>query len=113
MLTPIAGMQEHGLGPALGGDKERRYFYHGGSNKGYKCYFVAYDSGDGAVVMTNSDNADALRQDIISTIAYEYKWPDYQPKPQFAATNAALLALGIGAVGIFGFVLFRRRRQLR
>jgi CubicO group peptidase (beta-lactamase class C family) len=111
MLTPIPGMREHGLGPALGGSRERRYFYHGGSNAGYKCYLVAYNSGDGAVVMTNSDNADALRRDIITTIAYEYKWPDFQAEPRrLLSMSNALLALTIAAVGAFGVVLFRRRR---
>jgi len=111
MLTPIPGMREHGLGPALGGSKERRYFYHSGSNAGYKCYLVAYNSGDGAVVMTNSDNADALRRDIINTIAYEYKWPDFQPEPRrLLSMSNALFALVITAVGISGVVLFRRRR---
>jgi LPXTG-motif cell wall-anchored protein len=74
---------------------------------------VAYDNGDGAVVMTNSDNADALRRDIMSTIAHEYKWPDFQPKArQFTVTGTALLlALGMGALGVFGAVIFRRRRR--
>jgi CubicO group peptidase (beta-lactamase class C family) len=113
VLTPIPGMTEHGLGPALGGERGRRYFYHGGSNRGYKAYLVAYDNGDGAVVMTNSDNADALRRDIMSTIAHEYKWPDFQPKArQFTVTGTALLlALGMGALGVFGAVIFRRRRR--
>jgi CubicO group peptidase (beta-lactamase class C family) len=114
MLTPIPGIREHGLGPALGGNKERRYFYHSGSNAGYKCYLVAYNSGDGAVVMTNSDSADALRRDIISTIAYEYKWPDFQTEPRrLFSMNNALLALAIAAVAIFGVFLFRRRRLRR
>jgi CubicO group peptidase (beta-lactamase class C family) len=110
MLTPIPGMREHGLGPALGGEKVKRYFYHSGSNKGYKAYLVAYNSGDGAVVMTNSDNAGSLREDIMSTIAYEYQWPDFQPKPTgLTAVSGALLALAIlGAAGIF---FFRRRSR--
>ena len=113
MLTAIPGMPEHGLGPALGGDRERRYFYHSGSNRGFKCYLVAYDNGDGAVVMTNSDNADALRRDIMSTIAYEYQWPDFQPTtPQLTPMSFALPVLaGLGAAGILGAVLLRRRRR--
>ena len=78
---------------------ERRYFYHGRRDAGYKCYLVAYNSGDGAVVMTNSDNADARRRDIISTIAYEYKWPDFQTKPhRLFSMSSALFALGIATV---------------
>jgi CubicO group peptidase (beta-lactamase class C family) len=77
MLTP--GMNRQGLGPQTGGSRERPYFTHGGSNDGYQCILVAYNNGDGAVVMTNSDSGGQLASDIIRTIAYEYKWPDFQP----------------------------------
>ena len=49
--------------------------------------------------MKNSDNADARRRDIISTIAYEYKWPDFQTKPhRLFSMSSALFALGIATV---------------
>ena len=80
MLTPING---RGLGPQTGGRKENPYFTHGGSNEGYKCYFVAYNNGDGAVIMTNGDNGARLASDIFRTIAYEYKWPDFQGNAVF------------------------------
>ena len=73
MLTPNDGQ---GLGPQLGGGKENPYFHHTGSNEGYKCYLVAYNNGDGAVIMTNGNNGAHLASDILRTIAYEYKWPD-------------------------------------
>ena len=75
MLTPNDGQ---GLGPQLGGGKENPYFHHTGSNEGYKCYLVAYNNGDGAVIMTNGNNGSRLAMEILSTIAYEYKWPGYQ-----------------------------------
>jgi CubicO group peptidase (beta-lactamase class C family) len=74
MLTPSG----QGLGPQTGGRKENPYFAHSGSNEGYKCYFVAYNNGDGAVIMTNGDSGAHLANDILRTIAYEYKWPDFQ-----------------------------------
>jgi hypothetical protein len=43
---------------------------------------VAYDNGDGAVIMTNSDNGGPLIAEVLRTIAYEYKWPDFQPSQQ-------------------------------
>src|SRR6185295_15081344 len=58
MLTPVTGQQ--GLGPQLGGSPARRFFSHGGANEGYRCMLVAYEDGEGAVVMTNSDAGDAL-----------------------------------------------------
>jgi hypothetical protein len=77
MLTP--GMNRQGLGPMTGGGKEHRYFTHGGANEGYRCTLVAYENGDGAVIMTNSDAGGDLADEIVRSIAYEYKWPDFQP----------------------------------
>jgi CubicO group peptidase (beta-lactamase class C family) len=77
MLTP--GMNQQGLGPETGGAKEHRYFTHGGANEGFRCELVAYENGDGAVVMTNSDAGGQLAEEIVRSIAYEYKWPDFQP----------------------------------
>ncbi len=79
MLSPNG----QGLGPQTGGRKDNRYFFHGGSNDGYKCYLVAYNIGDGAVIMTNGDNGAQLANDIVRTIAYEYKWPDFQGNTVF------------------------------
>jgi hypothetical protein len=58
MLTPNG----QGLGPRTGGRKENPYFEHGGSNEGYTCYLVAYNNGDGAVIMTNGDKRGAARE---------------------------------------------------
>ena len=77
MLTPV--MNRHGLGPQTGGSNDRPYFTHGGSNEGYRCNLIAYNNGDGAVIMTNADNGGQLATEILRTIAYEYKWPDFQP----------------------------------
>src|SRR5215471_6871418 len=40
------------------------------------------DIGDGAVIMTNSDDGGQLIGDVLTTIAYEYKWPDFKPSQQ-------------------------------
>jgi len=72
MLTPNG----QGLGPQTGGRKENPYFHHAGSNEGYKAYLFAYNNGDGVVIMTNGNNGAHLASDILSTIDYEYKWPD-------------------------------------
>jgi CubicO group peptidase (beta-lactamase class C family) len=77
MLTP--GMNKWGLGPETGGSKEHPYFTHSGANEGFQCNLIAYDNGDGAVIMTNSDSGGQLATEILRTIAYEYKWPDFQP----------------------------------
>jgi CubicO group peptidase (beta-lactamase class C family) len=77
MLTPVLNYQ--GLGPQVGGSVEHPYFNHGGANEGYRCELIAYENGDGAVVMTNSDSGDPLACQILATIAHEYSWPDFQP----------------------------------
>ena len=76
MLTPV--MNHYGMGLGSGGSNEH-YFTHGGANEGYRCNFIAYENGDGAVVMTNSDNGGQLAEEILRTIATEYNWPDFRP----------------------------------
>src|ERR1022692_3708713 len=78
MLKP--GMNRWGLGVETGGSGEHPYFTHGGANEGFQCNLVAYNNGDGAVMMTNSDSGGALAAEILRTIAYEYKWPDFAPR---------------------------------
>jgi CubicO group peptidase (beta-lactamase class C family) len=78
MLTP--GMGNWGLGVETGGGKEHPYFTHGGVDAGFVSDLVAYDRGDGAVVMTNSDRGGQLAEQIVRTIAYEYEWPDSSPR---------------------------------
>ena len=77
MLTP--GLNDWGLGPQLGGRPSRRYFTHGGSNEGYRCQLVAYNLGDGVVIMTNGDSGGQLAMEIVRSVAHEYDWPDFQP----------------------------------
>jgi CubicO group peptidase (beta-lactamase class C family) len=77
MLTP--GMNQQGLGPGTGGSKQHPYFTHSGANDGFQCNLVAYENGDGAAIMTNSDAGGQLAEEILRSIAYEYKWPDFQP----------------------------------
>jgi CubicO group peptidase (beta-lactamase class C family) len=78
MLTP--GLHDWGLGPELGGSAGHRYFEHGGANEGYRCQLVAYDEGDGVVVMTNSDSGGPLTMEIVRSVAHEYGWPDFEPE---------------------------------
>jgi CubicO group peptidase (beta-lactamase class C family) len=78
MLT--AGMGGWGLGLEIGGAKDNQYFSHGGVNEGFINIFAVYEkSGDGAVVMTNSDNGGRIGDEIMHAIAQEYGWPDWRP----------------------------------
>ena len=77
MLAP--GLRNWGLGVGVGGDPRTPYFQNSGANPGYRCQFVSYETGDGAVIMTNGDNGGQLAQELLRTIAHEYHWPDFQP----------------------------------
>ncbi len=79
MLTKQTG--SWGLGVTLAGEGASARFSHGGSNEGYRCSLIAYnETGQGAVVMTNSDNGDGLITEIMRSIAAEYGWADYLAK---------------------------------
>jgi len=78
MLTP--GLGNWGLGVGLKGSGRSTRFSHGGANEGFQGTLVAYaETGQGAVVMTNSDNGGALAKEIVLGIAKEYGWSDYAP----------------------------------
>jgi CubicO group peptidase (beta-lactamase class C family) len=77
MLT--AGKNHWGLGPGVSGSKDHPYFTHGGANEGFRCNFIAYENGDGAFIMTNSDNGGQLAEEVLRAIASEYDWPDFKP----------------------------------
>ncbi len=79
LLTP--DKNNHGLGPSLTANGRR--FGHGGSNEGFQCLMLAFlDSGQGLVVMTNSDSGGALYNEILLTVADEYGWNDEEIKPR-------------------------------
>ena len=72
-----------GLGPRLFIQNGKTIgFHHGGANEGYRCNSVTFLDGRGAVVMTNSDQGDALLGEIMATLATLYDWPECQPKEQ-------------------------------
>jgi len=80
MLTPV--LLNQGLGPQVGGSGQHPYFTHDGANAGFQCNLVAYNQGNGAVIMTNSDIGSQLANEIQRSIAHEYGWPDFQPALQ-------------------------------
>ena len=77
MLT--SGFGEWGLGIQVGGTKEAPYFTHDGVNDGYVSNLIAYESGDGIIIMTNAYPGGLITEQIVRTVASEYKWPDFQP----------------------------------
>lgn len=87
MLTPVLG--NHGLGPVTGGRPAHRFFTHSGGNEGYRCNLIAYENGDGFVVMTNGDNGGTLMDEIQRTVAFEYHWQELAPPERVMAKVSA------------------------
>jgi CubicO group peptidase (beta-lactamase class C family) len=105
MLKP--GKNRWGLGIETGGSARYPYFTHGGSNDGFKCNLMAYNNGDGVVIMTNGDRGGQLAAEILRTVAFEYKWPDFAPReiserkeitlsPEILAKYAGIYAMAPG-----------------
>lgn len=79
MLTKQTG--GWGLGISITGEGSSKRFSHSGSNEGYRAMMIAYtETGQGAVVMSNSDNADPLISEIMRSIAAEYGWENFLAK---------------------------------
>jgi CubicO group peptidase (beta-lactamase class C family) len=84
MLTPQ--IENSGLGIFVDGLDRSPRFSFSGSNVGFKSYLVGYfNSGQGAVVMTNSENGAQLVLEILRSIGAEYQWPDYHPRERIVA----------------------------
>jgi CubicO group peptidase (beta-lactamase class C family) len=88
MLKPGA-LGNWGLGFHVGGKADNPYFEHGGVNTGFQSDMVAYKSGDGVVVMSNSDNGMIIASEIIRATALEYNWPDFRPEERTLQTISA------------------------
>ena len=74
MLTKQKG--DYGLGVGIEGEGLARWFGHGGANEGYRCNWIMFEeSGNGVVVMTNSDRGDRLAGEIIRAVALTENWP--------------------------------------
>lgn len=115
MLTP--GMGFWGLGLEIGGAPANPYFSHGGVNEGFVNIFVAYaKSGEGAVVMTNSDRGGAIGDEIMHSVAAEYAWPDYHPTVRAVVpVDAKILAQYAGSYQLapnFDLVITNENNQL-
>jgi len=79
MLTPEEGI--HGLGLYIEDTGDNLFFHMWGSNKGYECILVGYPvRGEGAVVMTNSENGYYIIHEILCSLSAAYEWPHFQPE---------------------------------
>ncbi len=71
----------YGLGFVLEGEGSASRFSHRGANFGYQCILIAFKNEEaGLAILTNSNNANGLIQELIRSIATEYNWPALAPK---------------------------------
>ncbi len=89
MLTKQS--EAFGLGFQLEDGSDR--FGHGGSNEGFQCALIAFaDSGNGVAIMTNSDSGYLLLDRIAASVAAEYGWKSFVPRPEGAFVQVTLIA---------------------
>ncbi len=99
-----------GLGFHLGGNKNPSEFRHGGSDEGFEAELIMNaNSGQGIVIMTNSQNGSALAELLIESVANEYTWK-YAP-PRHNAIN--LLRLVANAKGVKAALAAYREMKAR
>ena len=68
--------EDYGLGVAVSPEGASFRFGHGGSNAGYRCdLFLFVETGQGIVIMTNSDHGGRLFRSLQEAAAQEHGWP--------------------------------------
>jgi CubicO group peptidase (beta-lactamase class C family) len=73
------GLGEYGLGFYVEPMGQGTSFSHSGGTTGFRSRFYGYThTGQGIVVLTNSDNGAALIDEIIGSVSAEYGWPEFQ-----------------------------------
>ena len=108
-LTPV--MQDAATGVFVERKDSSFYFSHGGANEGFTCYYVGdLISGNGMVIMTNSDNG-SLSDEVANSVATVYGWKDYyQPVLKTVVeVDEAVLDTYVGKYGAEGEVTTIRR----
>ena len=76
LLTEV--MNDYAMGFGLTSRGGQPYFGHDGANDGFRCAMLAHmSSGDGAVVMTNSDHGDDLAAAVFRVIGKREGWPGF------------------------------------
>jgi len=87
MLTPQKIDSEVGIGFFLSGRGDSLVFQHNGGNYGFNSRIVGYlHQGKGAIVMINAETFEIINE-VMRSIAIEYKWPDYFKENKKYALN--------------------------
>ena len=79
MLTKQNG--NSGLGFMLGGTPVR--FGHNGDNVGFNAITIAFETGEGAVILMNANtDIEVLKNILVEAIGEQYHWPGYPLSPE-------------------------------
>jgi CubicO group peptidase (beta-lactamase class C family) len=98
MLTPV--MNDFGLGFFLDKDNPVQ-FGHGGADRGFQALLTMNaNTGNGVVIMVNSDNGTSLANHIVRRVAKEYAW-NYKLQPENAGEELFLLTKRKGIPAAF------------
>jgi CubicO group peptidase (beta-lactamase class C family) len=96
MLTAQPATEGTGIGFAVPKDRPGQ-FGHNGADEGFQALLVMnWQTGQGAVVMANSDNGISVADELMRSIAKEYRWK-YPRSERSAADQLILLAFLKGA----------------
>ena len=78
MLMPQAGVRSDGF--AVEGSGQDVRFHGRGRAQGFACALDIYPyRGQGAIILTNSDNGFLLADEILRALSEVYEWPDFKP----------------------------------
>lgn len=79
VLTPVS--DGYGLGIGIEDVDGRTRWRHGGANRGYRSFFLAFpDTQEVFVMMTNSANGSTIGNEIIRSASAVYGWPGSEAK---------------------------------
>ena len=111
MMT--AQIENVGFGVFVDGKDASSRFSFGGSNVGFKCIMIGYlNTGQGAVVMTNSENGTQLGNEILRSISAEYGWPDYRPRERvIVSVNPAIFDAYVGEYELVPGVMLKVTKE--
>lgn len=76
MLTSFVD-KSLGLGVFFADNGTAKYFYHSGSDEGFKALYIgSFEDGEGAAIMVNSNNYTIITE-LLNSIINVYKWKGY------------------------------------
>jgi CubicO group peptidase (beta-lactamase class C family) len=98
MAKQMLTKQSDGFGLGFQLEEGNDRFGHGGVNEGFQSTLIGFaDSGNGVVIMANSDNGMYLFERVAASIAAEYGWKNFNHRLESPLMTADLLGRLKGA----------------